>query len=123
MSDAEKALIALARAQAKVSEINKLIGAALAASAEAIPDGENTGGAKNKWLDMAYEREHVPFEGSYFVNHDGDIEGFLAERCQHALRAHQLIQERKPLRQALGIAKRRVTALANRLAKEASCNE
>lgn len=126
------ALLELARAQKAVSAINKQIGEALGASyleAEKtwpksdgynpVPPEEWQGGAKNGWLVLAYqiEREHYGsgFFDTYFANHDEDVEGFLAANCQHAMRAHQLIQERKPLRKALGIAKRRVTLLANRL--------
>lgn len=126
------ALLELARAQKAVSVINKQIGEALSASHAAAEESwtktasgipiepeEWAGGAKNGWLVLAYqiEREHYGsgvFD-TYYANHDEDVEGFLAANCQHAMRAHQLIQERKPLRKSLGIAKRRVTFLANRL--------
>ena len=129
------ALLALAKAQRDHHAINRQIGEALSASHLAaqdtwpkesgyapVPPEEWKGGAKNGWLVLAYEvkREHYGsgvFD-SYFANHDEDVEGYLAENCQHALRAHQLIQERKPIRKALGIAKRRVTFLANQLLKE-----
>jgi hypothetical protein len=136
MTNIEKALVELALAQRRVTEINKLIGEALSASRAAaektwetsasgisIEPNEWFGSAKNGWLALAYqiEREHYgsgEFD-TYYANHDGDVEGFLAEKCQHALRAHQLVQQRKSLRKALGIAKRRVTFMANRLADKA----
>ena len=136
MTNIEKALVELALAQRRLTEINKQIGAALVESyleAEKtwakeygfnpVPPKEWESGGKNGWLVLAYqiEREHYGsgvFD-TYYANHDGDVEGFLAEKCQHALRAHQLIQQRKSLRKALGIAKRRVTFMANRLADKA----
>lgn len=121
MNKAEKALVDLAKAQQRVREATKQISDALEKSFEAAEDRENWKPVnKNKWLTLAYKMEYEPYEGSYFVNHEQDVEGYLAEHCQHALRAHQLIQARKPLKQALGVAKRRVSALANRLAREAA---
>lgn len=61
-------------------------------------------------LKLAYEMES---EGGYnvYVNHDADVEGYLAETCRHCLDAHLAIQERKQARQRLGIAKRRIGML------------
>ena len=121
MNKAEKALVELVKAQQSVREINKKIGEALGQSFDTAEDRDRWKPInKNKWLVLAYEREYEPHEGYYFVNHEEDVEGYLAEHCQHALRAHQLIQARKPLKQALGVARRRVTVLANRLAREAA---
>ena len=76
-------------------------------------------GGKNLWLHRAYkiEREHYGsgMYDEYYAYHDDDVEGYLAENCRFALAAHQLIQERKEAKKALGIAKRRVTFLENRL--------
>ena len=120
MNKIEQALIDLSKANKAIKEINKQIGEALAKSHEVASDGGDWNPInKNKWLTLAYERERDLYE-SYFANHDDDVEGFLAEHCEHALRAHKLIQDRVPLRKALGIAKRRVTAIANRLCKEAA---
>jgi len=121
MNKAETALIELARAQKRLKEINKQIGEALGLSFDAAEDRDNWKPVnKNKWLTLAYARTHDPYEGDYFTNHEEDVEGYLEENCQHALRAHRLIEERKPLKMALGVAKRRVTLLANRLARKAS---
>lgn len=131
----EKALVSLALAQRHLKAINKQIAEALCASHEAaektwptkdgytpIAPKEWEDWKKNGWLVLAYqiEREHYGsgMFDTYYANHEGDVEGFLAENCLHALRAHQLIQERKPLRKALGIAKRRVTRMANHLAAQ-----
>lgn len=120
MSKVELALVEWYRAKAAVAAMDKQIGEALGDSVIAAPDGDKWEG-KNKWLKLAYEQKYAgPYEGWYYVNHEDDIEGFLAENCHHALRAHQLIQARKPLRKALGTAKRRVSLIANRLAKEAA---
>ncbi|WP_343734581.1 hypothetical protein [Acidovorax sp.] len=120
MNKTELALVEWYRAKAAVAAMDKQIGEALSDSLMAAPDGDKWEG-KNKWLKLAYEQKYAgPYEGWYYVNHDDDIEGFLAENCPHALRAHRLIQERKPMRQALGAAKRRVSLIANRLAKEAA---
>lgn len=121
MNKVESALVELVKAQKRVKEINWQIGDALGKSFDAAEDRDNWKPInKNKWLLLAYEQKYDPYEGSYFVNHEEDVEGYLAVHCEHALRAHQLIQARKPLRQALGVAKRRVSALANRLAREAA---
>lgn len=128
------ALLELAKAQKAVKEINRKIGEALAASHKTVEDGlpknwdgypmfpsdwDETWMKRNQHLLNAYEiaREHL---GSgvfdvYHVNHDDDVRGYLEEHCIHALRAHDLIQERRALRQALGVAKRRVSFLGNRL--------
>lgn len=118
MNKIESALVELVKANLRVKEINKLIGDALQRSADAADDhGSWNPINKNKWLLLAYKRESDQYE-SYFANHEDDVEGFLEANCVHALQAHRLIQERKPLRKAAGIAKRRVSFLANRLHKE-----
>lgn len=129
------ALLELAKARRSLAEINKAIGYALDCSRQnaerswpkdgwgiSKPPTEWEDGMKNGWLALAYkiEREHY---GSgvydvYFANHDDDVRGYLAEHCAHALRAHDLIQERKAVKKALGIAKRRVTFLSNRLLEQ-----
>ena len=126
------ALLELAKASNAAKHVNQEIGAELALSyVEAektwpreigynpVPPKEWESGGKNGWLVLAYqiEREHYGsgvFD-TYYANHDDDVEGFLAEKCKHALRAHQLIQQRKQLRKNLGVAKRRVTFLGNKL--------
>lgn len=121
MNKLEIALIEWARAKEAVRSIDKQIGDALSESAMAAPDADTWKPLnKNKWLTLAYERAYEgPYDGYYYVNHEEDVEGFLAENCKHALRAHELIQQRKPLRAALGVAKRRLSLLATNLAKKA----
>ena len=120
MTKHEAALLSLAKTKLAVAEINKLIADALSESREAAYlKGDPWEGMKNKWLELAYERTYDPYEGCYYyANHDDGVEGFLAERCPHALLAHQLIQQRKPLIKARGMARARVTLLGNQLLKQ-----
>ena len=67
-------------------------------------------------LKLAYEIDGSWGERDY-TNHDGDVDAYLEEACPHCLAAHRAIQERKTLRQELGKTKRRITRLANSLAK------
>lgn len=132
MNKYESALLELAKATKALKVMNQAIGKALDESQKEAekswpkdgwgiskPPPEWEDFTKNGWLALAYkiEREHYGsgvFD-SYFVNHDDDVRGYLSERCQHALLAHDLIQERKELKKDLGVAKRRVTFLSNRL--------
>ncbi len=116
---AEQALIELSRAHAQVAVLTKAIGEALSASIEA----QEKAGVEQpvQWLEHAYKMEYGPAdhghgEVAYYVNHDNDLVGYLAEHCQHALRAHHLIQERKAAKRRRATARRRITQLANRLA-------
>ena len=124
-----KALMELAKASKAVKEINREIGEALAASHKAIEDSlpknwdgypmfpndwDETWMKRNQHLVAAYEQVHEHGEW-YYANHEDDVRGYLHDHCVHALRAHDLIQDRRALRQALGVAKRRVTFLGNRL--------
>lgn len=70
----------------------------------------------NKWLKIVYTPE-VYYDGSASYFEEEEIRDFLSNNCMHALRAHDLIQERKELKKNLGVAKRRVTFLANQLLK------
>lgn len=112
---AEQALIAYAKARNDVARLSKLIGEALLYSFESQPKGEDI-----DWLANAYEMQQGPADHGHgwvktYTHHDNDVEGYLGEHCQHALRAHLLIQERKQARKQLGIAKRRLTVIANGL--------
>lgn len=133
MDKYQGALIELARHTKQLRHINEQICSSLREShvdAEKKFDKDYSGwpitppewaelGGKNLWLHRAYkiEREHYGsgMYDDYHAYHDDDVEGYLSENCQHALKAHQLIQERKEVKKALGVAKRRVTFLANRL--------
>lgn len=133
MEKYEKALIDLALQSRRLKAMNSKIGEHLDASRKAAestweknwhqwpiePEEWKELGGKNLWLHRAYkiEREHYDsgvFD-EYHAFHDGDVEDYLSENCKHALAAHLLIQERKDIKKALGVAKRRVTFLANRL--------
>lgn len=121
MNKAEQFLIELSRASAEVKRLSAAIGDALSSS---IEEQQADGGLYTDHLNAAYqiEYEEDDFTGRtrrYHANHDGDVAAYLAARCKHSLRAHELIQERKAARKRLGIARRNVTSLSNRLAKEA----
>lgn len=134
MDKYQSALIELARCTKKVKEYDVIISKALADSYSAalqelpkdwigftiFPDGwDDAWHKENPHLAKAYHRtrEHYGhgMYDDYFTNHDDDVRGYLQEHCMHALRAHDNIEARKQARKELGIAKRRVTFLANRL--------
>ena len=129
MDKYQRALLELYRAKKAVMKINQEIGYSLDLSRQAAevswekdqfglpepPKEWRDIGGKNLWLHLAYQKEYSVYEGMYYVNHDDDVRGYLAEHCGHALHAHDLIQARKELRKELGIAKRRVTFLGNKL--------
>ena len=118
MSKYEAALIELSRAKAAVSELTTQIGDASKASFDAQTAD---GGKYIDWLNMAYQMtyEETDWGGTEksHVHHDGDPAEYLREKCVHSLRAHELIQLRKLARKRLGLAKRRITVMANTLAK------
>lgn len=107
----EDAVIALIEAQNNVRRLGRAIGEAMQASYETQT---SNGGTYTDWLEAAYKREHENngyTDAVYYVNHDDDVEGYLAEHCSHALRAHNLIQERKAARKQLGICRRRISVM------------
>lgn len=65
-------------------------------------------------LEQAYASEKDDGGRTVWLDSD-EVDEVLAE-CPHCKRAHQLIQERKKLRMALGIAKRRVTMIGRNAA-------
>jgi hypothetical protein len=122
MTKIELALVELAKWTRALREINAKIHECICLSMENEPhnasalSGHKSDG-KSFWLYMAYLRA-ADHDGCYYVDHEGDVEEYLEENCKHALKAHQLIQERRPIKAALGVAKRRVTFYANRLLAE-----
>jgi len=119
MATLEEAVIDLVRAQDEVRRLGKGIGQALGNSYDAQTAH---GGEYVEYLKLAYEIER-DYDGcgrmdAYFANHDDDVEGYLAEHCPHALRAHHLIQERKEARKRLGIARRRISVMGKTLIKK-----
>ena len=75
-----------------------------------------------EYLNLAYEHEYSENDNGDTViaykNHNGNIEDYLFKHCKYALKAHQLVQERKVARKALGVAKARITRISNLLYKE-----
>ncbi|WP_368655444.1 hypothetical protein ABRY94_11975 [Castellaniella ginsengisoli] len=121
MTPLEQAVIALVQAQDEVKRLGKEIGAAICRSEEAqgemIYPKEPT-----NWLKLAYQREREAADNGYgweyyYVNHDDDIEGYLAEHSPHALQAHLLIQQRREARRVVGAARRRVSLIGRNLVK------
>lgn len=118
MSKLEEAVIALVRAKDEVRRLTTEIGNAIFESQKA----QGFDKQPIDWLKLAYERESEFCENTYsreyyYVNHEEDIEGYLAEHCEHALRAHHLIQERKEARRVVGAASRRVSVMGRNLIK------
>lgn len=120
MAKLEEAVVALVLAQNEVRRLGKAISDAMNDSYAAQTEN---GGEYTDWLKLAYEHDYEG-EGQYsntafeYINHDGDVEGYLAEHCPHALRAHRLIQDRKEARKRLGIARRRITTMGKALLKK-----
>lgn len=120
MTPLESALVEQVKALDEVNRLSRLIGTEIARSydAQAVPYGKEP----TDWLKLAYERDYES-DGSYgrqyfYVNHEEDVEGYLAENCRYALQAHLLIQERKEARRLLGIARRRVSFMGRNLLKK-----
>ncbi|WDZ97944.1 hypothetical protein Herbaro_09240 [Herbaspirillum sp. WKF16] len=109
-------------AQAEVKATRKAIGEHLeACRSKAVADwkAENPGSfefapaeqwQKSPHLADAYARGSDGWD-EYYLNHDDDVEGFLAETCQHCLQAHHAIQAKKAATKRFGVAKRRITVL------------
>lgn len=122
----EQALIEYSRASARVKDLGGRIGDAISAGMErqAKEKGGDTFYPHElvDWLANAYAHVTGPGDEVRYEHHDGNIEKYLGERCMYALLAHQLIQERKQARKALGIAKRRVNVIAKKLAAQADAD-
>ena len=124
-SKTDLALIEYSRASARVKDLSGRIGDAISASM--WKQAEDKGGMlgtveTTDWLANAYAHVTGPDGEVRYEHHDGDVEKYLGERCMYALLAHQLIQERKLARKALGIAKRRVNVIAKKLAAQADAD-
>lgn len=77
-------------------------------------DWEKNWGGKNHWLSNAFSADiGEDFEPKYLSK--AEIFEYLRQNCTHAYRAYDLILARKQARKERGIAKRRVTFLANKL--------
>ncbi len=124
MTPLEYAVMAMIEAKDVVDGLSRQIGEAISESWSA--QYKPCGPEPKDWLKLAYEQNYES-DGNYgrqyyYVNHEDDIEGFLAEKCQHALKAHLLIQERKEARKALAVARRRVAVMGRNLLKKRSEN-
>lgn len=122
MTSIEKALINYARLKNEIKELNKQISENITISIDNQPNHAKEFG-KSYWLEMAYKykREYEGDSCSYeciYQNHDGDVDGYLAENCEFAFNAHLLIKKRKPLKKQLGIAKAVISRMATRLLEQ-----
>ncbi len=123
MTPLERALVEQVKALGEVNRLSKLIGIQIILSFEAQPVA--CGEEPKAWLKLACEAEWGPSDSDYgdkryHVNHEDDIDGYLAEHCQYALQAHLLIQERKEARKLLAIARRCVSIMGRSLLKQAN---
>ena len=131
MDKYQKSLIELARCSKKVAELKQEIWQELVKSyndAEAKLPTDEEGMiiypdewdalwcSKNRWLSNAFSADiGEDFEPAYLT--EKEIREYLRANCMHAYRAYDLILARKQAKKELGIAKRRVTFLANQLLK------
>lgn len=112
------AVIALYQAKAEVDGLTKQIGLHIGDCVDAQAakmDQFNQGKFVEPHLKEAYRFERDGFE-RYLANDSPEF--YLEENCQHCLKAHHLIQERKIARQKLGRAKGWVTKLGKQAVKE-----
>ena len=109
----QQAILEHHQAAAQVLGLSNAIGAALEASFAAQTKDDGT---YINYLERAYKIDHEDDGQAYFANHDGDPATYLAEHCPHALRAHELVQERKLAKKRRGMARRRITILGKELA-------
>lgn len=120
----QQAILDLSLAVQKVNRLSEEIGQAISASLEAQDSPSDVVSYRHQsinWIERAYQMEYgeeTPYSDGekVYVHHDGDVAKYLAENCPHALRAHQLIQERKAAKKARANARRWITKLGKELA-------
>ena len=123
MDKYQQAILALHAAAQEISRLSQEIGIAFSASmaAQDPPAGTPFNGKPPiNWLERAYALDHDEDGARYHAPHDGDVNAYLAANCQHALRAHQLIQQRKAAKVARASARRWITKLGKELAAQQS---
>lgn len=121
MDKYQQAILALHVAVQEINRLSVEIGVAIEASlvAQDPPAGAPFNGrAPVNWLERAYALDHDDDGGRSHAYHDGDVDAYLAANCQHALRAHQLIQQRKAAKVVRASARRWITKLGKDLAAQ-----
>ena len=119
MDKYQQAILALNVAVQEVNRLSEEIGKAIEASlvAQDPPDGIISYRHQSiNWLERAYALDHDDDGERYHAHHDGDVDAYLAANCPHALRAHQLIQQRKAAKKNRASARRWITKLGKELA-------
>lgn len=124
MDKYQQAILALNVAVQEVSRLSEEIGKAIEASLVAQDPPEGVISYRHQsinWLERAYQMEYeeeTPYSDGekVYVHHDGDVDKYLAANCPHALRAHQLIQQRKAAKKNRASARRWITKLGKELA-------
>ncbi|OMG89757.1 hypothetical protein [Achromobacter xylosoxidans] len=121
MDKYQQAILALHVAVQEINRLSVEIGLAIEASlvAQDPPAGSPFNGKPPiNWLERAYALDHDDDGDRRHAYHDGDVDAYLAANCQHALRAHQLIQQRKAAKVARASARRWITKLGKELAAQ-----
>lgn len=112
----------LAIARAEVDRLTKEIGKALAWCQGVNGRIHKDDGTDITHLKHAYtpERSESEYRQHDYMD-DDEIHEYLSETCQHCLKAHQLVKERRVARQTYGRAKAAVTRLGRELMKGTPC--
>ncbi|WP_116521039.1 hypothetical protein [Achromobacter insuavis] len=121
MDKHQRAILALHEAAQEIKRLSTEIGLAIEASmaAQDPPAGAPFNGKPPiNWLERAYALDHDDDGDRCHAYHDGDVDAYLAANCQHAMRAHQLIQQRKAAKVARASARRWITKLGKDLAAQ-----
>ncbi|CUJ54361.1 hypothetical protein [Achromobacter sp. 2789STDY5608628] len=121
MDKYQKAILALHVAVQEINRLSVEIGVAIEASlvAQDPPPGAPFNGRPPiNWLERAYALDQDDDGDRRHAHHEGDVDAYLAANCQHALRAHQLIQQRKAAKVARASARRWITKLGKELAAQ-----
>ncbi|CAO3886250.1 hypothetical protein [Achromobacter mucicolens] len=106
MDKCQQAILALNLAVQEVNRLSDEIGKSIEASlvAQDAPDGVISYRHQSiNWLERAYALDYDDDGDRRHAHHDGDVDAYLAANCQHALLAHQLIQQRKQAKKARAI--------------------
>lgn len=108
----------LAVARAEVERLTKEIGKALAWCKGVNGQIHKDNGSDITHLKHAYapELRDSDMGGRDYMD-DDEIHEYLSETCQHCLKAHQLVKQRRVARQAHGRAKAVVTRIGRELMK------
>lgn len=119
MDKYQQAILALNVAVQEVHRLSEEIGKAIEASLVAQDPPDDVISYRHQsinWLERAYALDYDDDGDRRHAHHDGDVDAYLAAHCQHALLAHQLIQQRKAAKKDRASARRWITKLGKELA-------